>query len=233
MKQAKSTPKSYEATEKIKEIIRAKNLKPGDRLDNETILAEELGVGRSTVREAVKRLEESDILEVKRGAGTYIARKSIKITDPLGLGILGIDEGLALELLDVRMILESESVAMTAMTASEREIRAIIKQKNKVEMIIHQGENHWEEDAKLHKMIAEATNNRIIAKLVPIIQHSIGMTIELTSKKFLGSTIEYHNQIVDAIIRRDERGARGAMIAHLNENRRYILKEIERKRKFR
>lgn len=230
MKEAKSTPKSYEAAEKIKEIIYEKKLKPGDRLDNETILAEELGVGRSTVREAVKRLEESGILTVKRGAGTYISKKSAKLTDPPGLGIIGIDEELALELLDVRIILESESVALTAINASEKDIEAITRQKNKVETKIRQGENHWEEDAKFHKMIAEATDNRIIAKLVPVIQRSVGITIEFTSKKFSNSTIELHNQIVDAIIRRDVRGAKGAMITHLNENRNYIIKEIERKR---
>ena len=79
--------------------------------------------------------------------------------------------------------------------------------------MIQKGLNHKEEDAMLHQLIAQSTKNRIIAKLTD-------------------TTISFHNQIVDAIERRDERGARSAMMAHISENRLYIIKEIERKKRF-
>ena len=80
--------------------------------------------------------------------------------------------------------------------------------------------------------IAEATKNRIIAKLVPIIQQSVGLTVEMTSKRLTETTVSFHEQIVEAITRGDANGARSAMIAHISENRIYIIKEIERKRRF-
>ena len=98
--------------------------------------------------------------------------------------------------------------------------------------MIRQGLNHQEEDARFHQLIAEATKNRIIAKLVPIIQQSVGLTVEMTSKRLTETTVSFHEQIVEAITRGDASGARSAMIAHISENRIYIIKEIERKRRF-
>jgi GntR family transcriptional repressor for pyruvate dehydrogenase complex len=54
----------------------------------------------------------------------------------------------------------------------------------------------------------------------------------MTNRRLSETTILFHEQIVDAIERGDERGARSAMVAHMSENRLYIIKEIERKNRF-
>lgn len=220
------------AADHIMDIIRENGLKAGDRLYNEYELAKMLNVGRSTIREAVKSLESRNILTVRRGAGTFISQTEKIETDLLGVSLFGRDEQTALELLEVRLILEPESAALAAMLADEEDIAAIQKQNKKVTAQIRHGMNHSEEDAKLHQMIAAATKNRIIAKLIPIIQHSVGLAIEVTNMELAESSIMYHNQIVEAIARRDVRGARSAMVAHMGENRLYVLKEIERKKRF-
>lgn len=226
------TPLAQIAADKIIEIIREKKLQPGDRLPNEYDLAKSLEVGRSTVREAIKRLESRNILSIRRGAGTYISSREGVAEDPLGIALMGKDEEIALELLDVRMILEPESAAMAAVHATKEEKNAIKKQNRKVISMIEKGINHTEEDAKFHQLIARATGNRIIAKLIPIIYRSVSLTIEMTNRRLSETTIIFHQQIVDAIERGDERGARSAMLAHMSENRLYIIKEIERKKKF-
>lgn len=218
--------------EEIINLIRENNLKAGDRLYNEYELASRLNVGRSTVREAVKSLASRNILSVRRGAGTFIAETEKIETDLLGVSLFGRDEQTALELLEVRLILEPESAALAAALADEEDIEAIRKQNKKVTAMIRHGMNHSEEDAKLHQLIAAATKNRIIAKLIPIIQHSVSLVIEITNQELAESSIVYHNQIVDAIARGDERGARSAMIAHMSENRLYVIKEIERKKRY-
>lgn len=205
MKQKNGMPLAQAAAEDIIEMIRTNHMKSGDRLENEYELAKKLNVGRSTVREAV---------------------------DPLGISLMGKDEEMALELLDVRMILEPESAALAAIHADKNEIAEISRQNRKVIGMIRQGLNHHEEDARFHQLIAEATKNRIIAKLVPIIQQSVGLTVEMTSKRLTETTVSFHEQIVEAITRGDANGARSAMIAHISENRIYIIKEIERKRRF-
>ena len=227
MKQKNGMPLAQAAAEDIIEMIRTNHMKPGDRLENEYELAKKLNVGRSTVREAVKSLETRNILTIKRGAGTFISQNEGVAVDPLGISLMGKDEEMALELLDVRMILEPESAALAASHADKNEIAEISRQNRKViGMIRH------EEDARFHQLIAEATKNRIIAKLVPIIQQSVGLTVEMTSKRLTETTVSFHEQIVEAITRGDANGARSAMIAHISENRIYIIKEIERKRRF-
>ena len=99
-------PLAQAAAEDIIEMIRTNHMKPGDRLENEYELAKKLNVGRSTVREAVKSLETRNILTIKRGAGTFISQNEGVAVDPLGISLMGKDEEIALELLDVRMILE-------------------------------------------------------------------------------------------------------------------------------
>ena len=98
--------------------------------------------------------------------------------------------------------------------------------------MIRQGLNHHEEDARFHQLIAEATKNRIIAKLVPIIQQSVGLTVEMTSKRLTETTVSFHEQIVEAITRGDANGARSAMIAHISENRIYNHKRNRTKATF-
>ena len=61
----------------------------GEKIPNEFELAEKFGVGRSTIREAVKALVSKGILEVRRGAGTYVTGTSTREDDPLGLAKLG------------------------------------------------------------------------------------------------------------------------------------------------
>ena len=225
MKQKNGMPLAQAAAEDIIEMIRTNHMKPGDRLENEYELAKKLNVGRSTVREAVKSLETRNILTIKRGAGTFISQNEGVAVDPLGISLMGKDEEMALELLDVRMILEPESAALAAIHADKNEIAEISRQNRKVIGMIRQ-------DARFHQLIAEATKNRIIAKLVPIIQQSVGLTVEMTSKRLTETTVSFHEQIVEAITRGDANGARSAMIAHISENRIYIIKEIERKRRF-
>ena len=222
MKQKNGMPLAQAAAEDIIEMIRTNHMKPGDRLENEYELAKKLNVGRSTVREAVKSLETRNILTIKRGAGTFISQNEGVAVDPLGISLMGKDEE----------ILEPESAALAAIHADKNEIAEISRQNRKVIGMIRQGLDHHEEDARFHQLIAEATKNRIIAKLVPIIQQSVGLTAEMTSKRLTETTVSFHEQIVEAITRGDANGARSAMIAHISENRIYIIKEIERKRRF-
>lgn len=77
-------------------------------------------MGRSTVREAIKSLETRNILTIRRGAGTYLSSREGVAEDPLGIALMGKDEEIALELLEVRMILEPESAAMAAVMLLRR-----------------------------------------------------------------------------------------------------------------
>ena len=71
------------AVDQIIQVILDRDMKAGDKLPNEYDLARELGVGRSTVREAIKRLVARNILTARQGAGTFVSEKNGVPEDPL------------------------------------------------------------------------------------------------------------------------------------------------------
>ena len=108
--------------DQIIQIILNKHLKAGDRIPTEVELMEMMGVGRNTVREAIKSLTSRNILVVKQGAGTFVANNQGIPEDPLGLTFIGNDSKLALELSDVRILIEPAIAEAAAMNASDGEI---------------------------------------------------------------------------------------------------------------
>ena len=87
-------------------MILDKPFRIGEKLPNEFALGEKFGVGRSTVREAVKLLISRGILEVRRGSGTYVVGTTPSDMDPLGLRHLEDKMSFALDLADVRILSE-------------------------------------------------------------------------------------------------------------------------------
>ena len=81
-------------------------ISPGSKLPNEFELGEKFNVGRSTIREAVKLLSSKGIVEVRRGSGTYVLTTALGIGDPLGLSSVQDKTALALDLVNVRLLLE-------------------------------------------------------------------------------------------------------------------------------
>jgi DNA-binding FadR family transcriptional regulator len=115
-----------EAIEKIKSMIVSGALHAGDRLPREADLAAELGLSRSSLREAVKALSLVNILDVRRGDGTYVT----SLQPPLLLEALSfiVDfhrDGTVLEFLEVRRILEPQATAMAAERISAAEVAGL------------------------------------------------------------------------------------------------------------
>lgn len=215
------------AAEKIIKYIKDKQMEPGDRLPTEYELAEFLQVGRGTVREAIRSLVSRNILEVRQGAGTFISHKNGIPEDPLGLQFEGTDERLALDMMDVRLMLEPEIATMAAMNASEEQISELKKQCEKVEELIKHDMHYRQEDAMFHQMLAECSGNKVVKKLIPVITSSVELNIGVTRDKFKMNTVIFHRSIVDSVASRDVNGAKYNMIMHLNVLRSGILKTIQ------
>jgi GntR family transcriptional repressor for pyruvate dehydrogenase complex len=170
-------------------LILENHMQPGDRLPNEYALAEQLQVGRSTIREAMKTLRSRNILETRQGSGTYVSPKQGVPVDPLGLTLLGTGDEVARDLVDVRLILEPEIAAMAATRATEEEIEKMSEQCRAVERIMQNNEDYADADALLHRYIAEASGNVIVSILIPIIMSSVSMCIKVTENEFKASSM--------------------------------------------
>lgn len=199
-------------------------LEPGAKLPNEFELGEKFGVGRSTIREAVKLLSSKGIVEVRRGSGTYVVTTVKGLSDPLGLRSIKDKNALALDLANVRLLLEPGIAEMAAQNATEKDIERLRRLCGRVESKIHCGESYIEDDIAFHTCVAESSKNMVVEQLVPIIDTAVMMFVNVTHKKLIDETILTHRMIVDAIARHDPIGARSAMVMHLNFNRSYIKK---------
>ena len=195
----------------------------GEKIPNEFELAEKFGVGRSTIREAVKGLVSRGMLEVRRGSGTYVISTYPAEEDPLGLGRYDDKYQLALELFEVRLMIEPEIAAYAAKNASDEEIKELFELCDEVEKIYRNGENHVRKDIELHTMIAQCSKNRVVEILVPLIDSAVHTFANVTHRELMEETIETHRAIVNAIAAHDQVGARCAMVMHLTYNRQMIV----------
>ncbi len=194
----------------------------GEKLPNEFELGQMFQAGRSTIREAVKTLATKGILEVRRGDGTYVKSHRTLAEDPLGLSRLEDQYKLALELLDVRLILEPEIAASAAANATPQDKAELKALCDEVERICLAGGDHIPKDIAFHTCIARCSRNRVMEMLIPIINTAVMTSASLTHRTLRRETVQTHRAITDAILEGDAVGARCAMSMHLTCNRQAI-----------
>lgn len=214
----------YQVEDQLMNFILKEPVKVGEKIPNEFELAESFGVGRSTIREAVKGLVSKGVLEVRRGSGTYVISHISLEDDPLGFARFSDKYKLAIELCEVRLMLEPEIASLAAQYASDEDKKTLIALCDEVEELYKRGENHLNKDVEFHTFIARCSNNRVVETLVPVINTAVMTFGNLTHRKLMNETIETHRAVTDAIIAGDAMGAKCAMIMHLTYNRQMMIK---------
>lgn len=203
----------------------------GNKIPNEFELAEMFGVGRSTIREAVKGLVSKGVLEVRRGSGTYVISTNSVDNDPLGLSRQQDKYKLALDLFEVRLMLEPEIAANAAKNATEEDLEQLKYLCDETEKIYLSGKNHISKDIDFHTCIAMCSKNEVVEILIPIINTAVMTFANLTHRTLRDETIRTHRAVTNAIIDRDPTGAKCAMIMHLTYNRQALLRMRKEKQK--
>lgn len=220
-------PLADQVAEYILNYIIENNLEVGAKIPNEFELGKMINVSRSTIREAIKILVSRQILEIRRGSGTFVSARQGITDDPLGLTFVKDKTKLALDLVNVRLMLEPEIAMMAAKNATPEQIAALQEQRARVESLIEKNIDHMEEDIRLHTLIAGCSGNSVVEKLIPVINSSIAVFMDVTDRKLRQETIETHREIIDCIAEHDSEGAKYAMYMHLIYNRR-VFKRLEK-----
>jgi DNA-binding FadR family transcriptional regulator len=199
----------------IKYIIE-NHLEAGEKLPNEYELSRFLNVGRSTIREAVRSLTSRNILEVRQGAGTFLAGQRLGIAeDPLGFNFIQDKKKLALDLLDIRLAIEPRMAARAAREATAEDVAELKKLVGETEELILAGKDHRQKDSELHAKIAQSSRNLVIPILIPIIEQAIAFYIDTNNEALCNETINTHRRIVDAIEQHDAVSALDTMTLHI------------------
>lgn len=157
-----------EIQDRIKEYILVNNLQPEDPLPSETQLAEQLGVSRAVVREALRALESVGVIRSRRGAGRYVSEFNLDpIVDNLAYSML-FDREDVQELLEIRERLEVSFIpdAIAAMTEEcLEELRALADEMRRK---ANAGVNFLDEDLAFHRAMYQVTGNHLLVKLLNI-----------------------------------------------------------------
>ncbi|MCI8668550.1 MAG: FadR family transcriptional regulator [Lachnospiraceae bacterium] len=193
-----------------------KIFKAGDKLPNENKLSEELGVSRTTLREAIRILVARNVLEIQRGRGTFV-KENFEENTLDELSALSAVKMNADDLYEMRLIFEPEAAYYATMRASESELQRIISIGENIEQLILDGKDRTLEEQAFHRSIAKATHNDFMNRLMPVIQEAIDKGVTLSKKKKAASedTIVDHRILMDFMKNRNAEGARNAMRIHI------------------
>jgi GntR family transcriptional regulator, transcriptional repressor for pyruvate dehydrogenase complex len=201
----------------IKDLLITGQLKPGDRLPPERKLSEKLGVGRTHVREAIRKLEFYGILRTRPQSGTYVAAIGISALESMIADILKIDSYSFQSLVETRVMLEINSVRLACERRSEDDLQQIELALDNYLDKVTKGVKAVDEDFMFHLTIAEASKNKVLKSLLLIIvpdilsNYSIFKVCDTVTTK----AIEEHQQLFRAIKKQDANKAATIMSEHL------------------
>jgi GntR family transcriptional repressor for pyruvate dehydrogenase complex len=220
---------------KIVEDIRDKiirgELKEGQKLPSQDKLALSMEVSRVSLREALNQLVLMGIIEMKQGSGTYI--RSItpsSFMQSLSPALL-MDKASTMDLLDARLLIEGALAYMAARKATRREIKELKKVLDEMNENLKAGnkEEFSKRDVQFHLLIAEASKNRVLLKVIQTIRDilyefiaGVFSVIPATAR----TAMTYHTKIYKAIESHDAAEAKRQMESHIRDLIRRVRNSI-------
>lgn len=211
----------------IRGLITSGQLKSGDRLPSERQLAERLGVGRSYVRDAIRKLEFFGILKTLPQSGTIISGLGITALEGLITDVLAIEESDFTSLVETRVFLEIHSASLAAQRRTDDDIIALKKALEAYEEKLAVENQAVEEDLLFHLKIVEASKNKVLKSLMLIITPDIiknYATLKVCDNVTVSKAIDEHREILDFIIKQNVAAVEKAMKAHLEDVLAFSLK---------
>ena len=217
---------SNEVANQIVEQIRKEAFEPGTRLPSEFELAEEFGVSRGTVREAVKLLVSKDVLEIRPAKGTFVREHPGMSEDPLGLAFMQDHEKMIRDLLDLRILLECYAAKNAAVNAVPEQIARMKELADLIDEAEDDNERCTVYDIELHKCIAESSGNSAISTVLPVIRSNMEQFNSLDFERQWDDVNAGHRAIIAAIEMHNPMLAEAETIKHLS----YVTEKMDKLR---
>jgi GntR family transcriptional regulator, transcriptional repressor for pyruvate dehydrogenase complex len=206
---------SEEVVSHFTELIMQQQLRPGDRLPPERQLAEELGVSRTSLREAVKRLQEKGLLDARQGSGTFVRSLSADaLSESLSLFVQS-DINRYLGLMELRSILDVEIAGRLAVSATEDDIAHLMQHIELMSHLLDSPDKFADEDVAFHLAFYESMNNSLLMSIVQPIMTLLNEAMQVTfvAPGAAASSLRRHIALIECIRAHDAEGARGVMRA--------------------
>lgn len=214
----KATRISENIAEQLENLIKEEKLTVGDKLPSERGLMSMLGVGRGAVREALRILEIKGYIESRQGVGAFVKDFDGDILQPLSVWLADQNEALA-SFFEMRLFIEPNAAALAAKRITPQEVEELHRIHAAFCESVQKGDftRAVIEDANLHKAIAIATKNKLLALTMETLHNSRikGWKASLSVPGRNVKTITEHEDVIDAIAARDAAKAAMLMRKHL------------------
>jgi GntR family transcriptional repressor for pyruvate dehydrogenase complex len=218
-----------EIVEKIKGMILRGELKAGDKIPPERVLAESLKVSRNCIRQAIQALSERKVLDSRRGNGTYVCAPDASVLIDAFAVVIQAQRDLLREILEFRLLMEPSIASLAAKHITREELDRLKVIVCDQERKILAGKEDSELDAEFHRRLAEASRNRIIEQVMDTANGILNESRAeyLCSESRRKASVIGHLKIIDALENRDSDMAFGAMREHLWSVEQIILGSVE------
>jgi len=203
---------------------------PGEKIPSENTLAEQMGVSRVTIRNALQRLSSIGLVEARQGGGTYVKLNDEGQTLQLLKPILMRTKPDVKYFLEYRLAIEPEIAALAAQRVTPDELATIQAHLRAYENAVAVGDaaSIQPQDAQLHYAIAVASHNPLIIKIYEIIKDIYGQNLaQIVRDVGSDAGVRYHRKIVNAITLGNAADARTFMRKHISETVRLYTQEPE------
>lgn len=202
--------------ESLREYVEENDLKAGDPLPPESFLAQQLGVSRNSVREAIKALESVGVLETRRGIGVFVKEFSFQpLLDNLAYGL---GDGLrdVEELRELRRVLEVGLIDKTVAMIGDDDIAALRAITERMRERAERNESFAEEDEEFHRVLFRCQNNRMLTGLIEVFWRAFYKASNFANLANADplSTWRDHHEIVEAVAMRNVERARKRLDEH-------------------
>ena len=224
---------AHAVVEHITESIRKGELKTGEKLPTESEIMQIYGVSRTVVREAISQMKASGFVETHHGIGTFV------LAPPkTGMGLP--HESMVtlrdvLDILEIRISLETEAAWYAASRRSEEQIQALAAVLAQMQSAADDQQHSVDADVQFHLLIAQATGNSYFVELlsqlgrtiIPRARINTALISEDEPQAYLQRVRHEHEAIYQAILRQDAEAARAAMRTHLSNSRERLRRAQE------
>ncbi|TFW27575.1 FadR/GntR family transcriptional regulator [Massilia horti] len=209
-------------------------LKPGDKLPTESAIMGLHGVSRTVVREAISRLQAAGLVETRHGIGTFVLERP---QPGLALGtdsIVTVRDVLAI--LELRISMETEAAWLAASRRTDEQVTQMQAALAEMKASMSSGSIAVEADRRFHLLIAQATGNRYFVEIMGQLGRAIIPRARVNTPgmaqdqplDYLQRIHHEHEDIYNAIARRDQEAARAAMRTHLSNSRERLRQAQQR-----
>ncbi len=220
-KPIKSVKISDRVYEQLRDMIYRGELRAGEKLMSERDMAQAFNVGRPTVREAIQKLTEQGLIESRRGVGTFVLGEETRKSKKPLLQLLNGQDFTIVDLLEVRLVLESNSAALAAKRATEQDIRIIEQSLNRLLDTRYSPERDLDDELSFLMNIAYATKNIVQVHLMKsfydVLYYGMNLAFPtlIKDEKLDELTFDQHITIFKAIENRNPELAGETMESHI------------------